>query len=750
MSLNVSTQALARGSSRHPWKVIVAWVLVFVLGMVLIANLLGDALTTEFNFTNNPESKRGFDLLEERLRGPRRANEIIIVQSESATVRSDDAFQELVEGIHGQLMALGPDVILSSRTFYQTGDLSLVSEGGSITIIPIVMAGELEDAEDNIPLVQEIVDEADNTDGFDVLITGNASIGREFTEIAESDLLKGEAFGLPVALVILVLVFGTLASALIPVVIAIIAIVAAVGASALVGQAFPLSFFVVNIITMIGLAVGIDYSLFIVSRFREERAKGLEKMDAISAAGATASRTVLFSGFAVAISLLGMLIIPTSIFRSIAVGAVLVVVFAVLASLTLLPAILSLMGDKVNALRIPLIQKAHTRFDEERRGGFWDWVAKRVMNRAPIYLVVIGGLMVAVSLFSLELESGFAGVSTMPDRLQTKQGFLILEREFSFGLVTPAEVVIDGDIGSEAVQKGLDDLRALLASDPASAFGPPAPLDVNLAGDLALLSVPVAGDPDADEAIQAVKRLRDDYVPRAFDGVDAEVLVTGLSAFDIDFFQMAADYTPIVFAVVLGFSFVLLTIVFRSLVVPVKAIFMNLLSVGTAYGLVVLVFQKGIGNELLGLQQVDIVEAWIPLFLFTILFGLSMDYHVFLLSRIRERYDQTGDNTEAVAFGIRSTGRLITGAALIMVAVFSGFAAGDLVGLQQMGFGLAVAVLLDATLVRSILVPSSMKLLGKFNWYLPSALQWLPGGKTEVPQPEPAGLTTPSEGRPDD
>ncbi|MCH8087645.1 MAG: MMPL family transporter [Chloroflexi bacterium] len=468
MSLNVSTQALARGSSRHPWKVIVAWVLVFVLGLVLIANLLGDALTT---FTNNPESKRGFDLLEERLRGPRRANEIIIVQSESATVRSDDAFQELVEGIHGQLMALGPDVILSSRTYYQTNDDSLVSVDGSITIIPIVMAGELEDAEDNIHLVQEIVDEADKTDGFDVLVTGNASISKEFTEIAESDLLKGEAFGLPVALVILVLVFGTLASALIPVVIAIIAIVAAVGASALVGQAFPLSFFVVNIITMIGLAVGIDYSLFIVSRFREERGKGLEKMDAISAAGATASRTVLFSGFAVAISLLGMLIIPTSIFRSIAVGAILVVVFAVLASLTLLPAILSLMGDKVNALRIPLIQKAHTRFDEERRGGFWDWVAKRVMNRAPIYLAVIGGLMVAVSLFSLELESGFAGVSTLPDGIQSKEGFLILDQEFQDPSIVACGIALIGlpdymelhiDSGIKLVYKMQDEENLLI------------------------------------------------------------------------------------------------------------------------------------------------------------------------------------------------------------------------------------------------------------------------------------------------
>ncbi|MEE9247891.1 MAG: MMPL family transporter, partial [Dehalococcoidia bacterium] len=280
MASKISTQALARGSSRHPWKVLVAWIVVFVLAGVLIANLLGDALTTQTEFTNNPEAKRGFDLLEERLRGPRKANEIVIVQAESATVNSSAAFQELVESIHGQIMALGSDVILSGRTFYQTNDHSLVSADGRVTIIPLVMAGELEDAEDNIHLVQEIVDEADKTDGFDVLVTGSASISKEFTDTAESDLLKGEAFGIPVALVILVLVFGTLASALIPVVIAIVAIVAAVGASALVGQAFPLSFFVVNIITMIGLALGIDYSLFIVARFREERARGLEKLDA--------------------------------------------------------------------------------------------------------------------------------------------------------------------------------------------------------------------------------------------------------------------------------------------------------------------------------------------------------------------------------------------------------------------------------------------------------------------------------------
>ncbi|MFQ5933008.1 MAG: MMPL family transporter [Dehalococcoidia bacterium] len=731
MGLNLSPRRLARSSSRHPKTVIAVWVVVFVVAGALIFNLLDDALTTEFEFTNNPESKRGFNLLEEQLQRPRKANEIVIVRSENSTVDSDPAFGELVEDIHRRIMALGDDTVESGFTYYQTGDPSLVSADGRITIIPFVMAGEIADAEDSIHLVRDIVDDADQTAGFDVLITGNASVNKDFQEIAEEDLRKGEAFGIPVALVILVLVFGTLASALIPVVVAVVAIAVALGASALVGQAFQLSFFVVNIIAMIGLAVGIDYSLFIVSRYREERARGLQKLDAIAAAGATANRTVLFSGFAVAISLLGMLIIPASVFQSLGVGAILVVVFALLTSLTLLPAILSMMGDTINALRIPLIQRAHARFDEQKRGGFWDWVARRVMSRAPVYLVVAGGLLVAAAVFSFQLESGFAGVSTMPERLKSRQGFEILEQEFSFGLVTPAEIVIDGNLDSEGVQDGIDRLRALLLADPV--FDPPDPLLIptNVAGDVALISVPVAGDPLDDEAIEAITRLRDSYVPEAFGGADAEVFVTGETAFNMDFFQMAADYTPIVFSFVLGLSFILLTIVFRSLVVPIKAIFMNLLSVGAAYGITVMVFQKGWGNEIFGFQEFPIVEAWIPLFLFTVLFGLSMDYHVFLLSRIRERYDETGDNNEAVAFGIRSTGRLITGAALIMVAVFSGFAAGDLVGLQQSGFGLAVAILVDATIVRSILVPSTMKLLGRVNWYLPSMLRWLPSPVVE-------------------
>ena len=724
-----STEALARASARRPWLTIGAWFALLVVSGFLIMNLLGDALTTDADITTNPQSKQARKLIEDRLRGPQRVNEIVIVQSDSATV-DDPAFRRVVEGLYQDITALGPGVVAGGTNFYQSGDQSLVSSDRHITILPFAMAGNFEDATDNIDRVLDVV-RSPQADGFGVSIAGNASMGKDFEEAAQNDLQTGEAFGIPIALVILALVFGAVAASLIPVVLALLSIILAVAATAVLGQAFQLSFFVTNVITMIGLAVGIDYSLFIVSRYREERLRGLDKLEAIARAGSTASRTVLFSGVTVIIALLGMLIVPQTIFRSIAAGAVLVAVMAVAASLTLLPAVLSLLGDRVNWGRIPLVQRGQARFDEQRPGGFWDRLARTVMRHPVAAFVASAGLLIAAAIPYFDINTGFSGVSTLPDSLPAKQAFLTLDREFSAGLVAPAQVVIDGQVNSPEVQQAVQRLDSILAGD--SAFGSPV-YEANAAGDLALVEVPVAGDPNSPQAERAVQRLRDDYVPRAFSGVPARALVGGFTAENLDGFDMLARYTPIVFAFVLGLSFVLLMVVFRSIVVPIKAVIMNLLSVGAAYGLLVLVTQEGVGAGLFGFQQVESIEAWLPIFLFAVLFGLSMDYHVFLLSRIRERYDQTRANTDAVVFGVRSTGRLITGAALIMVAVFGGFAAGDLVMFQEMGFGAGVAVLIDATIVRSILVPASMRLLGDWNWYLPSVLRWLPDMRVEVPE----------------
>ncbi|MFB3093382.1 MAG: MMPL family transporter, partial [Dehalococcoidia bacterium] len=502
-------------------------------------------------------------------------------------------------------------------------------------------------------------------------------------------------------------------AALIPVALAIVAIVVALGAVALVGQVFDLIFFVTLMITMIGLAVGIDYSLLIVFRYREERGKGLDKVEAIAAAGATAGRTVLFSGVIVVLAVTGLLITPYSVFQAVGAAAILVVIAAVLASMTLLPAVLGLMGDRINAIRIPLIQRRKGQ-PAEAGGGFWDWTARAVMRRPVISVVLSAGLLVAAAVPYLDINLGDTGVSAMPDGLRSKEAFIVLQEEFGFGQDAPAVVVIDGQTDSESVEAAIKRLEAAVASDPAFVTSE---LEVHPSADLSVLHARLAGDPASKRAMDALKRLRSDYIPGAFEDVPASVMVTGETAGFVDSAEIVDTYTPIVFALVLGLSFVFLTMAFRSIVIPVKAILMNLLSVGAAYGLLVLVFQKGVGADLLGFQQVDVIDSGLPLFLFAILFGLSMDYHVFLLSRIRERFVETGDNAEAVAFGLRSTGPLITGAALIMVAVFGGFAMGDLVGMQQFGFGLAVAIVLDATIVRSILVPASMTLLGEWNWY---------------------------------
>ncbi|MDO8617089.1 MAG: MMPL family transporter [Dehalococcoidia bacterium] len=740
MALRLSTESLARASARRPWLVIGAWAVVLAASLVLISTLLGSALTTDERLTNNPESERGDKLLEDRLRGPDKVNEIVIVRSQALTV-DDPQFRRLVEQVYASVSALGSGVIYNGTSYYQSHDETLVSQDRRTTILPFVMAGDRETAEDNIGGVLDIVRDANGTDGFQVLVSGGASINKEFQHVAENDLQTGETIGVPIALAVLLLVFGALTAAVIPLVLGLFSILVAVAITALLGQAWPFSFFVTNVITMMGLAVGIDYSLFIVSRYREERGRGLEKIEAITAAGATASRAVFFSGVTVVLALFGMLLVPSTIFRSLGAGAIIVVLVSVLITLTLLPAILGLLGDRVNTLKVPFIGRRSILQDHEGPGGFWDFVTRKVMKYPLISIVAASALLIALAVPYIDIQTGSAGISTLPDGLQAKEGFKLLEREFSFGLVTPVEIAIEGDVKSEGVQAGIARLEDTLAGMPQ--FGQPA-LQANEAGDVALLSVPLNGDPTGDAAVAAVRALRDEQIPLAFAGVDAQVLVTGATAMNIDYFDQTAASTPVVLAFVLGLSFVLLTLVFRSLVVPIKAIIMNLLSVGASYGVLVLVFQKGFLNELFGFQQVDIIEAWVPLWTFSMLFGLSMDYHVFLLSRIRERFGRTGDNTESVAFGVRSTAGLITGAALIMASVFMGVALGDLVMFQQMGFGLAVAVMLDATVVRSVLVPAAMQLLGERNWWLPGALRWLPevraeGGERAAPGGAEAG-----------
>ncbi len=403
-------------------------------------------------------------------------------------------------------------------------------------------------------------------------------------------------------------------------------------------------------LTGMGLALGIDYALFVVSRFREERVRGREKADAIATTGATASRAVLFSGSAFVLAMCGLLLVQNTIMRSLATGAILVGIVSVVAALTLLPAVLSLLGDRVNRLRIPFIARELDE-GEVQESRFWGAIVRRVMRRPVLFFVVAAGLLVAAASPVIGMNIGAAGVSTLPDSLVSKQGVLALQESFPSAGSDPARIVIQGDPGD-----GIQRLEEKLAGDPA--FGRPT---LEEGDGITVVNVAVSADALSDQAVEAVERLRSDYVPAAFEGTDATVLVGGTTAENIDYFDVMNHWLPIVLVFVLGLSFVLLTVAFRSIVIAGTAILLNLLSVGATYGLLVLVFQHGIGTGVLGFQQVDIVEAWVPLFLFAVLFGLSMDYQVFLLSRIRERYTQTGDTRDAIEFGITSTARIITG-----------------------------------------------------------------------------------------
>jgi RND superfamily putative drug exporter len=762
MAGRFATENLARQSARKPWLTIGLWVVALLIAGYF-SGVLGLNTTTEVKLLDNPESQQGWDALKDHgLRPETPARETVIITSKTADGGGDAAvtvdtpeFRAAVESVTNALRQETEMIDPNSVTNYyelsaQNPDAAqgLVSADRRSTIIPATFVGSLDDALDHGAEYLELLDEQEEAlpETLQLTSVGDVSINEEFNTVVEEDLQTGEAIGVPIAFIILIIVFGALLAAVLPIALAIFAIAIAFGLTALVSQISDLSFFVTNMITMIGLAVGIDYSLFIVQRYREERQHGLPKADAIVTAGATASRAVVFSGMTVVLALIGLFLVPNNIYRSLSVGAILVVLVAIVASLTLIPALLGLLGDHINWPRHPHygteVVAPEDRYRESAHKGFWGTITRVVMAHPVVSMVLALAILLAAAYPYLDLEDGITGASGLPDDFQAKEGFLILQSDFQAGLVAPVEFVVEGPTDDPAVQAGIDALETQLSeettADGQNLFGP-ITVTTSEDGQVTLLSAPLTVDPNSTEAFDAIDHLRDDVVPAVFDGIDnVTVMVTGQTANFVDSFEQRETYTPIVFTFVLGMSFLILLLAFRSIVIPITAIILNLLSVGAAYGLIVLVFQKGYGADFFGFQETPTIESWIPLFLFAVLFGLSMDYQVFLLSRMREHYTQTHRNRESVATGLESTARLITGAAAIMVAVFGGFAAGRMVPLQQMGFGLAVAVLVDATIVRCILVPAIMTLLGDRNWYLPSWLKWLPNLRIEGEPVQPA------------
>ena len=724
-------------SARYPWRTLAAWVALLVV-VTALASAFGGPMTGEgVRFTNNPDSQIGWDLIDEHIGEDASASETIVVHSDALTV-DDPAFQSVVESTIAGLGDWQGD-IASVVNYYDAiaagapEASQLVSADQHSLIIPITFNEApdeyIERGEDFIADVQGAA-----TTDVQVYAVGDISGNATFGKIAEEDLSKEISIGLPVAGIVLLVVFGALLAPILPLAIGIVSIAVTSGFVVLLANLMVMDSTTSSLVSMIGLAVGIDYALFFFARYREERRDGALRIDAIERSGGSAGKAVMFSGATVILALLGLLLLPINFFHGMGVGSALVVVVAVAAAMTLLPALVRLLGDWANFPRFDVIRKlkrqdqtGYSEFETRIGSGLWGHLASAVMRRPVAWLAGSLAILLLCAAPVLAINIGSQESASLPDTDFTR-GFAILATDFSAGMESPVRIVVDGDATDPNVQARVSEFVAVLEND--EDFGP---VSTHVAPDnqLTIVEAITRADPYSSAAESVVNDLRSDTIPATFGDIADQVYVTGSTADTIDFDNALISYLPLVFAFVLGLSFILLMIAFRSLLVPFTSILLNLLSVAAAYGAVVAVFQFGFLADLFGFTQVDTITNWLPVMLFCILFGLSMDYHVFLLSRVREHYDHTGNNEESVRVGLQQTGRLITGAALIMVAVFSTFAGGRLVEMQQMGFGLAFAVLIDATLIRTVLVPATLKLCGNANWYLPRGLRWLPDFRVE-------------------
>jgi putative drug exporter of the RND superfamily len=709
------TERLARGCAARPRLTLALWGAAVLVALALVATAL-HGLSSQGNVEGNPESTKAKDTIARAFPGEvaSEQQDVIVVTSSRYKVGSP------------QFRAFGKQLAAALRA---TGE---VRGARSVAVSPdrhSALVSVHIGSDSGAGPVEKVVEKASGG-AFEVGITGYHSTGYDFGKQSQTDLEKGElAFGLPAALIVLVLVFAAVVAGLVPVLMAILSIIVALGLVAVISLEFSLSVFIVNMLTGMGLALGIDYSLFVVSRYREERNLGFAKEEAIALTGATASRAVLFSGSTFVVALTGMFIVPTSIMRSLALGAILVGIVSVAAALTLLPALLSLVGDRVNALPVPILGRNLGRADATE-GRFWRRIVEGVLRRPALSLAVSAGAMLALAAPIFGLHIGANGVSTLPSTLPSKQGFVLLQRSFPVQNPAPVRIVA---VGGDA-RRGLVKLNRLLAARGSFGAGT---IQASTRENVMLLTSPIRGDAVGGAAVSAVRDLRAHLIAGIFRGSGAKVYVGGITAENVDYFDAVTNPTPYVLLFVLGLSFVLLTVAFRSVVVALVSVLLNLLSVGAAYGLLTLVFLDGHGAGLFGFQHTHVIDAWVPLFLFSVLFGLSMDYQVFLMSRIKERYDASGSTHDAVVGGVATTARIITGAAVIIVVVFAGFAAGKLVMFQQLGFGIAVALLLDATIIRSVVLPAALGLLDRRSWYLPRWLEWLPHVEVERPVSAP-------------
>jgi uncharacterized membrane protein YdfJ with MMPL/SSD domain len=602
-------------------------------------------------------------------------------------------------------------------------------------VVNFEIAGDSLEAKDRVDSALAAVAAAQaEHPSFDIEQFGGASAEKAIDDVIQDDLAKAGMLSLPITLIVLILTFGTLVAAGVPLLIGLTSVLAALGVTALTSYVFPAAGELSAVILLMGLAVGVDYSLFYLRREREERAGGRGERSALEAAAATSGRAVLISGATVIVAMAGMFISGDKTFISFAQGTIVVVAIAVFASLTVLPAVLAWLGDRVEKGRIPLLGRRRRPAGQSR---FWTALTGRVMRHPVLSILLAGGLLVALAIPALQMKSVTSDVDELPQDLPVIVTYNKVKEVFPSEGVTATVVVEADDVRSGAITAGIADLEGEVnASD---AFRPGTEVIYSRDDTVAQINVPTRGNGTDAASTNALSELREVIVPATVGRVDGTTVnVTGDAASSEDFASQLNSRLPLIFAFVFGLAFLLMLVTFRSIVIPIKAIILNLLSVGAAYGVLVLVFQKGNGESLLDFTSNGGVTNWLPLFLFVVLFGLSMDYHVFILSRVRELWERGMPTDEAVKQGIATTAGTVTSAAVVMVAVFLVFVTLAFLDFKELGLGLAAAVLIDATIIRGVLLPASMKVLGDWNWYLPSWLEWLPriGAEGEAGKPE--------------
>jgi RND superfamily putative drug exporter len=722
-----------RWSAAH-WKTAAFGWIAFAVLAVILGNLVGPREMKDWQIANG-ESRRAAQILDSAgFKIP--ARESVLIQSRTTTIK-DDTFSATVASLV-QTLSLQKNVtnIVSPINHPTSG---LVSVDGHSALVQFDVRGDAENADSKIAPIMKAVDQAQaGNPSVIVAEFGEASANHAINDRFGKDMTRAEFTSLPLTILILILAFGAIVAAGLPVLLAFSAVLAAMGLNLLASHLLPTDEQTVSaIILMIGMAVGIDYSLFYLRREREERYGGRQPHDALLTAARTSGQAVLISGATVLIAMAGMFVSGNSLFSTIGMGTMIVVLAAMVGSLTVLPAVLHRLGDKVDRLRIPIIR------GRPRDDGPWGRFIARVLRRPVLATVLSAGALGVLALPAFTMHTKLPMFTDLPRDLKIMRTYDRIQTAFP-GSQTPAQVVVKAEnVTSPQMQKAfaLFKQRALATGELFEPFT----VTVNPSRTVAVIDFAIAGNSDNAASINAMHTLRDTVIPPIAERLpDVEVATTGVTAGTWDFNQQMKHRLSWVFLFVLSLAFVLLLLTFRSLVIAAKAVALNLLSVGAAYGILVAVFQHGWGASLFGFHTNGAIVSWLPLFLFVILFGLSMDYHVFILSRVKELHDAGASTEDAVRLAITRTASTVTSAAIIMVAVFGLFGTLSLIQFEQMGFGLAVAVLLDATIVRGVLLPAAMRLLGEWNWYLPTWLEWLPslapeGAEQRPPTAPPRG-----------